>query len=136
MDELMQRGADRPIHKETVCSELFGRFIAIAEMAGLKKGKEYETAVKPILECSTKILWLDQVSEKLQATVVIKSVDCSVEYGVVEKATKNVLHRAKLEGLRYKISAGTSIEWTEGSRAKIDALITEFNEWFGKIKAA
>lgn len=136
MDAYPQRNADLPLHKETVSSEIFGRFVAIAEMAGLRKGVEYETIVKPVLQCSTKILWLDRMNKRLQATVVIKSLDCSVEYGVVDKKTKKVIHREKLTDLRYKISSGTSIELTDGSREKVDEILRSFNLWFQKIKTA
>lgn len=130
------RDSDLPLHKETISSEMFGRFVAIADMAGLTKGVEYETAVKPMLQCSTKILWLDRVNDKLQITVAIKSLDMSVEYGMVDKTTKAVIHREKLEGLRYKISNDTNIELTDGSRERFDELLTSFKGWFEKLKAA
>jgi hypothetical protein len=127
------RDIDLPRHKETIASSMFGEALARPSIAGYKKGKEYEYTIKPLLECSTKILWLDQINDEYQITVVIRSLDCTAEMGVVDKRTREVVHRERTDELRYLISSGTSIELTEGSRKKFNAFLESFDLYFGKL---
>lgn len=128
------RDSDSPTHKEAVCSEIFGRFIGLVESAGFTKGQEYETQVRPIFSCSQKILWLDRVSETHQMTLVVKSLDCSVEYGLVRKSDMEVVHREKITDLRYRISPGSSCELTEGSEKKTQQMLANFKARFDELK--
>ena len=101
------RNPDLPKYKEQICSQLFGQFIGYADSKGLTKGKEYETAIKPIADCSRKVLWIDELHPKKNIVVSINSVDVTVEYGIAAKEEgqpNKTIHRMKIENMRYNIS--------------------------------
>src|SRR6478736_1338028 len=98
------RNGDDPLLKEKIMSQLFGEFIGFLKSKKLTQGKEFEIDIRLMFQCSKKILWLDQYDKKFQITVYLNSISMTAEFGVVEKATKEVIHRNKLENLRYNIS--------------------------------
>lgn len=128
------RHADLPAHKEKVISQLFGEFIGFVNLKGLKKGKEYETQIKEIFSCSKKVLWIDDYHPELQITIYLNSIQMFVEYGVKNKKTNEMMHRNKIENLRYNISSGSPIELTDGSRKRFDKLFAEFEEFFALLE--
>ncbi len=62
----------------------------------------------------------------------------SIEIGVTEKkngqVTQNVIHRNKLENLRYKISSCTDFELIDSHQEKFDALFKDFKYQFDKLE--
>ena len=125
------RHPDLPHYKESVMSNVFGRFLGFLKAQGLTKGKEYDTQVQQIFEVSTKVLWIDEVNPTHQITVVVKSLDMSVEFGY--KTKEEVLYRNKLEGLRYQIGTETELELTEGSQKKLDEFFEDFKTYYAKL---
>ena len=121
------RHNDLPVYKDRVMSQLFGEFIGYLKSIGLTKGKEFETHVKEIFECSQKIIWIDELHPDIKINVILNSISMKIEFAVVVKKTTDVLHREKLEDLRYKISSCTEIEL-------IDAHQKRFNEFFEIFK--
>ncbi|MCK9273277.1 hypothetical protein M0P65_07095 [Candidatus Gracilibacteria bacterium] len=132
--ENFERGPDDPICKEKLISQLFGEFIGYVKSKGLLKGKEFETKNEEIFQCSRKFLWIDQYDPKYQITVVLNSIQLSIEFGVVIRNTKEVIHRKKIENLRYKISTKTELELIESSQEKFDDLFNDFKNEFNKLK--
>lgn len=130
------RQLDLPKHKETVSSEIFGTFIGIVNSFGFEKEKDYATIVKPVLDCSNKVLFLDEINNDYQLNVVVKSFDMSVEVAYFNKETKEVLFREKLNGLRYNLSDNTSLELTSGSQNKFNVFLDGFNFWLEKLIAS
>lgn len=130
------RNPDLPKHKETVMSQLFGQFEGFLVSKGLSKGKEYATRITELFDCSRKILWIDEYHPDLQITICLNSIHMTCEFGLVLKATSEVLHREKLEDLRYLISTGTELELNTGSQAKFNAFFESFKEQFKKLEVA
>lgn len=127
------RKPDDPILKEKIISELFGEFVGFLKGKNLTKGKEFEFQIHEIFQCSKKILWLDEFNEKWQITVYLNSIMMSAQFGVVEKATKTVTYRNKLENLRYNISTGSKLQLTPGSSEKFEAFFKDFVKHFEKL---
>jgi len=127
------RPADLPRHKEAVMCRLFGEVLGWLQAQGLTKGKEFEAQSQDVLQCSKKVIWIDQVSASQQITWVFNSIRMMVEYGVVRKEDREVLHRETLEELRYQISTGTEIDLTAGSRERFDGLFASFRAKFQEM---
>ena len=127
---MTERHPDSPLHKETIASQLFGEFVGFVKSQGLTKGKEFETQITEIFQCSKKLLWIDRYHPKFQITVYLNSIQMSVEFGVVIKKTKEVIHRNKLEDLRYKISSNTQLELIDPHQKKFDDLFNDFKLQF------
>lgn len=123
------RHPDSPKYKEPLCSQLFGQALGIVQGFGWTRGQQFEYRSRPILDCSQKILWLDQADPQYQMTLSIKSTDCSLEFGVVRKIDKEVLYRKKVESLRYKISEADSPELTPKSTKAADDFLADFSHW-------
>lgn len=132
------RHGDYPESKEQIMSQLFGQFEGYCKGKGLTKGLEYETRIQEVFSCSKKILWLDQWHPDYQITVYANSIAMNIEIGVTErkngKVTKNVIHRNKLENLRYKISSCTNLELIDSHQEKFDALFNDFKYQFDKLE--
>lgn len=132
------RHGDYPESKEQIMSQLFGQFEGYCKAKNLTKGSEYETRIEEIFSCSRKILWIDQWHPDWQITVCAKSLDMSIEFGVTErkngKVTKNVIHRNKLENLRYKISSCTNLELIDSHQEKFDEFFKDFKYQFDKLE--
>jgi hypothetical protein len=127
------REIDNPVNKEIVCSQLFGEFIGFLKTHDLVEGNEYDTKIQEVFQCSNKIIWVDEFSPKLKIVIHISSLHLSVEYGVVDKNNKQVIHRNKLENLRYNISPDTTLELTEFDQRRFNELFNEFKVWFNKL---
>ncbi len=128
------RNGDDPLLKEKIMSQLFGEFIGFLKSKNLSQGNEYEFDIRLMFQCSKKVLWIDQYDEKLQITVYLNSITMTAEFGVVEKETKNVLHRNKLENLRYNISTGSNLQLTDGSSKKYEEFFKDFVKHFETLK--
>lgn len=130
------RHPDLPRWKESIIAELHGKFLGFIDAQGLIKGNEYESKTQEILQCSKRHIWVwdNDSSIDCQIVVCLNSIAFSVELGIYNKKEKKVIHRNKLENLRYKISNGTKPELTEGSQEKFDVLFNEFKDWFNKLK--
>jgi len=132
------RHGDYPESKEQIMSQLFGQFEGYCKGKGLTKGLEYETRIEEIFQVSKKILWIDQYHPDWQIVVCGKSLDMSIEFGVTErkngKVTKNVIHRNKLENLRYKISSCTDLELIDSHQEKFDEFFKDFKYQFDKLE--
>ena len=127
------RNSDHPENKERVMSQLFGEFIGFVKSKGLSKGTEFATEIQEFFQCSRKILWIDDYSPELQMTIYMNSIQLFCEFGVVDKKTKSVIHRNKLENLRYKISSCTQIELIDSHQEKFELFFTDFKKWFEKL---
>lgn len=128
------RNPDDPGLKEKIMSELFGEFIGFLKSKNLSKGKEFEFKIQEIFQCSKKVLWIDQYSDKFQMTVYLNSIQMFCEFGVVEKATKTVTYRNKIENLRYNISTGSLLQLSDGSAKKFEDFFKDFVKHFEEIK--
>ena len=124
---------DNPVYKERIMSELYGQFIGFLKSRNLILGKEYDTKIQDIFQCSKKVIWIDQLSEDFQITVYLNSIQMFVEYGVVRKKDMEVIHRNKIEGLRYKISSCTDCELIDSHQELFDGLFEDFKIEFDKI---
>jgi hypothetical protein len=128
------RNADHPEYKEKIMSQLFGEVIGFLKAQGLTPDKEYATQVAEVFQCSKKVVWVDELHSEKQLVICFDSLHMIAELGVAIKKTKEVLHRNKIENLRYQISPGTDIILTEGSQAKYNALFTDFKAQFESLK--
>lgn len=128
------KNADHPEYKEKIMSQLFGEIIGFLKAQGLTPDKEYATQVSEFFQCSKKVVWIDELHPEKQLVIWFDSLHMLAELGVVVKKTKEVLHRHKIENLRYQISTGTDIVLTEGSQFKYDALFTDFKTQFESLK--
>jgi hypothetical protein len=132
------RHADNPIFKERIMSQLFGEFVSFLKEKGLVEGQEFETAVKEIFQSTTKIIWIDRLDNDFQLTVVLRSIEFSLELGFVKKEKdgqpKEVLHRNKLENLRYNISPGSRLELIDSHLEKYKEFFEDFKKHFAKLK--
>ena len=117
-----------------MCAKLFGELEALAKDEGLVRGLGYETAVKPVLQCNIWILWVDEVHPKTQLTAVVRSLDCTVEFALVQKADTHVLQREKTKSLRYKISEGASLELIDAHQAVFDGIRGRFKDALTELR--
>ncbi len=125
--------SDDPIHKERIMSQLYGEFIGFLKSKNLILGKEFDVQVQDIFQCSKKVIWVDQLNEDFQITIYLNSIQMFVEYGVVKKKDMEVIHREKIEDLRYKISSCTDCELIDSHQEKFDELFNNFKIEFNKI---
>lgn len=134
------RHPDYPEYKEQVMSTLFGEFVSFLKNKGLTKGKEFEIRIDEFFQCSKKILWIDQYSSDLQITICLNSIQMSCEFGVVKRkdgeVTKDVIHRNKIENLRYKISPGTQIELIDSHQIEFDNFFSDFKKHFSILESS
>jgi hypothetical protein len=130
------RHADHPEYKEQVMSQLFGEFIGFLKAKGLTKGKEFDTQIQEVFQCSRKILWIDEFHPDLQITIYLNSIQMFAEFGVVKKESKQVIYRKKIEDLRYKISPDTELELIDGHQEIFKSFFKEFEEQFSKLEKA
>jgi hypothetical protein len=133
------RHGDYPEYKEQVMSQLFGEFIGFIKAKGLTQDLEFATQIQEIFQCSRKVLWIDRLSQKLQIVVDMNSIHMTCEFGVAKlkngKPTGEVVHRNKIENLRYKISSGTNFELTDGSQERFNAFFEDFKKHFAVLEA-
>lgn len=129
------RHPDLPHCKEAVMCALFGETVGWLKAQGLTPGQEFDTADKPILQCSRKVIWIDGVTPKKQIVWSFNSIRMEVEFGVCDKTTepRTVTYREKIENLRYKISQGTEIALTDGARQRFDAMFQRFTGHFAML---
>jgi len=132
------RHADLPRYKEAVMSTLFGECVGWLKAQGLTAGKEFDTANKPILQCSKKVIWIDQLNPVRQIVLWFNSISMEAEFGVADKSTepKTVLYRNKLTDLRYNISTGSEPNLTKGSRQRFDEFFADFAAQFKTLLAS
>jgi hypothetical protein len=67
-------------------------------------------------------------------TLSFGSIGMDVTFGIYVRGSKEILLKRELKNLRYKISTGTNIELTDGSRAKVDRLLDEFKREFRQLR--
>ena len=128
------RNGDHPQYKEQIMSQLFGEFIGFLKSEGLTQGKEFETQIKEIFQCSHKIIWIDDLHTDFQITVVFNSIQMSIEFGLVKKDNMEVCHREKIENLRYKISSCTELSLIDPHKEIYDNFFKSFIKHFNTLK--
>jgi hypothetical protein len=101
---------------------------------GLTKGQEFEARSQDVLQCSRKVIWIDEINPERQITWVFNSIRMMIEFAVVNKADKAILHRETLDNLRYRISTGSEIDLTDGAQAQFASLFASFETKFGELK--
>lgn len=127
----MERNNDKPQHKETVISQLFGEFVGFLKEKGFTKGKEYETKVSQIFECSRQFIWVDDVHPLNKINIILNSIDMTIEFAVLNKKRGGeIIHHEKLPDLRYNVSSGTDIALIPAHQAKFDDLFKSFKRYF------
>lgn len=131
---MQERKGDEPRHKEAVISRLFGEFVGFLKANGLTDGEQFATQTVPIMQCSRKVIWIDQLSKTHSITVHLCSLSCLVEYGILTKDKKRIKPDVKIDNLRYKLSSGTEIELIDKHQELFDGLFEQFKQDFEKLK--
>ena len=131
----MIRHGDLPQYKESVIAQLYGEFLGFLKERGLTKGKEFEGTIQECFSCSKRCIhiWDNDEERDLQIVVYLCSTQFMLEFGVANKKTKEVIHRNKLENLRYKISSGEEVELIDSHQEKFRLFFEDFKKWFEKI---
>jgi hypothetical protein len=134
------RNADNPATKDAIMALLAGEIIGHLKAIGLKNDTDFTMKTIPKFQCSTRVIYVDGINPEKQVVIALHSIGMDFEYGVSYKGVppegeNKVVSRDKIESMRYKISAGTEPELTDGSRSQFDQMFETIKSEISKLQA-
>lgn len=124
---------DDPVLKERLMSQYFGEIVGFLKEEGLCKGNEYDTAVEEFFETTRKIIWIDEMDADTQINVLLNSLGLDFDFAVINKKSKEIVYRNRLENLRYRISDGEPLALIENHEEDQKAWWSDFKSKFFEV---
>lgn len=131
---MAHRKLDDPVLKERLMSQYFGEILGFLIEQGFKKGNEYDSDTIEFFETSKKVIWIDEMDADTQINVVLDSLGLDFDFAVINKKSKEIVYRNRLENLRYRISDGEPLALIENHEENQKAWWSDFKSKFFEVR--